>query len=281
MNSKEIFDQLSQQLSSKFDNNEAKQMAFILLEDLFDVARTKILAHADIEADTSVLQNYVDRLLNDEPLQYLLGKADFYGRPFIVKPDVLIPRPETEELVYRIVERHKMAPNLNLVDIGTGSGCIPITAALELPKSTVWGIDISEKALTVAAENAKLLQANVTFVHKDILNETLEELPKMDVIVSNPPYVTDSERALMKPNVLAHEPELALFVPDHDPLRFYRRIATLATNQLKDGGWLYFEINEQFGHETKRMMEELGFKQVAIMQDMQGKDRMAEGYWSA
>lgn len=222
------------------------------------------------------LEQAVNRLLQHEPLQYVLGVANFYGYDFLVTPAVLIPRPETEELVHRIVERHKAQGLLNILDVCTGSGCIALTLAKELPGVEGWATDISTEALAIAEQNRQRLGVEMRLVHSDALKDSFP-VAELDVVVSNPPYVLQIEARKMKPNVLNFEPHLALFVPDEDALLFYRAISREAAKKLKPGGWLYFEINEAYAEEVARLMQELGFEQVQLLPDMQGKMRMAEG----
>ena len=226
------------------------------------------------------VQQCLERLLRHEPLQYVLGEASFYGRDFKVTPAVLIPRPETEELVQRIIKTYQHQSQARFLDIGTGSGCIPITLAAELPTAQVWGLDISEQALAVARANAEALQQDVTWLHQDILQEMPAlEVNSLDAVISNPPYVLEKEKALMRENVLAFEPHLALFVPNEDPLLFYWRIAQVAMELLKPGGRLFFEINEQYARQTTSMLQGLGYLEVQLFQDLRGKDRMTEAVW--
>lgn len=271
-----LHQQFREALAACYPTPEADHMAFLLLEARCGMRRQDMLLGRPLSFDPQQLQHDLARLLAHEPLQYVLGIGHFYGHDFRVTPDTLIPRPETEELVYLIINRHKTQRPLQLLDIGTGTGCIPITLSLELPGIQAMGLDISPAALQVAQQNAETLKAPVRFLLRDILSETLQDLPPLDVVVSNPPYVTEAEKALMRPNVLDYEPELALFVPDADPLRFYRRIAELAAEQLKAGGWLYFEINEQFGPQMLELVEGLGFQHARVLDDMQGKARMLE-----
>ncbi|MEQ8811918.1 MAG: peptide chain release factor N(5)-glutamine methyltransferase, partial [Imperialibacter sp.] len=226
--------------------------------------------------DLYVLEEAVKRLKNEEPVQHVVGYGWFYGRKFFVNKDVLVPRPETEELVHWIVNSHKKPAETNLLDIGSGSGCIPITISLEAPNIQCEGWDISEAALKTASENATKLEANVLFKHVNILEATIVN-KAFDVIVSNPPYVRDSEKTLMSKNVLDYDPALALFVDDDDPLIFYRKIAGLARTGLKNGGWLYFEINEAFGKEMKDLLDSLSYSHIELRQDINGKDRMIRG----
>lgn len=257
---------------------EAQSLSFLLLEYLYAFSRTDILSGKTIEkkGEEQRLNDYIERLNQSEPIQYVLGETEFYGYRFEVNPSVLIPRPETEELVHLILSENKNESSLSILDIGTGSGCIAVSLKKEIPHAAVSALDVSEKALATAKKNADLNNAEIFFIHKDVLS-TGTELPRTTIVVSNPPYVTKSEKALMKQNVLAHEPFLALFVEDHDPLLFYRAIAQKAKYSLFPKGKIYFEINEQFGKETAAMLEDTGFGNVKILKDLQGKDRIVRG----
>ena len=216
----------------------------------------------------------VNRLLTHEPIQYILGEAYFYGLKFSVSPDVLIPRAETEELVDWIISEEK-DPYKRLLDIGTGSGCIPISIDKNSATEQIEGWDISEEALKLARYNAERNSSKVQFSRHDIFDTTsVSESPKWDVIVSNPPYVLMEESALMEKNVTDFEPHLALFVPDNDPLIFYRAIAQFAAVHLQPHGSLYFEINEKMGEQTAGLLREHGFKDILTRKDLEGKDRM-------
>jgi release factor glutamine methyltransferase len=238
------------------------------------VSRKDILNNSPIGIIPESLEKAFTRLIAGEPIQYVLGEAPFYGRFFHVAPGVLIPRNETEELVQLIVQKHK--GKVKILDLGTGSGCIAITLALECAKAEVTAIDISDDALAIAKHNAEALNAKLNFVKKDILQADLQ-LGTFDLMVSNPPYVLERERSLMQKNVLEHEPQLALFVPDSDPLRFYKAIAKHARENLKSNGYLYFEINEAFGAEVVEQMKLEGFSDIQIYQDINGKDRIVYG----
>lgn len=258
---------------------EATQQTYWLLEALHKKTRTDVIVDAPVALrteDEKALEEVLQRLERHEPIQYVLGEAPFYGYVFSVNPSVLIPRPETEELVELICRRHAQEKGLQLLDIGTGSGCIAISLALCLPEAGVSALDVSAEALAVARKNAERLQADVQFFRTNILEEYPEELPLLDVVVSNPPYVREMEKSLMKPNVMNWEPHTALFVKDADPLLFYRRIAELASEHLKEKGWLYFEINEAYGQQVAEMLGEFGFREVLVLQDLQGKDRMVQ-----
>ena len=217
------------------------------------------------------LEDILQRLSRFEPLQYIEGRTLFLGREFWVAPGVLIPRPETEELVELMLK--EIPADARILDVGTGSGCIAISLAKELPDALVTAWDVSPEALSVARANARKLQADVRFVECDVLACQVDEVGLYDVIVSNPPYVTEAEKADMEPNVLQWEPSLALFVPDDDPLRFYRRIAVLGRDMLADGGRLYFEINRAYGREMVEMLRTMGYVRVRVEKDLSQNDR--------
>lgn len=221
--------------------------------------------------DEKELESILSRLCNFEPIQYVQGTARFLGRTFRVAPGGLIPRPETEELVERMLE--EVAPASRILDIGTGSGCIAVTLSKELPEAEVTAWDISGEALAIAGDNNRLLQTSVQFVQRDVLTYQPAEDEYFDVIVSNPPYVTETEKKDMEPNVLNWEPSGALFVPDSDPLRFYRRIGELGRSMLTAGGRLYFEINRAFGEAVASMLRKQGYTNVRIRKDISGNDR--------
>lgn len=221
--------------------------------------------------DEKELESILFRLCNFEPIQYVQSTARFLGRTFRVAPGVLIPRPETEELVERMLE--EVAPASRILDIGTGSGCIAVTLSKELPEAEVTAWDISGEALAIAGDNNRLLQTSVQFVQRDVLTYQPAEDEYFDVIVSNPPYVTETEKKDMEPNVLNWEPSGALFVPDSDPLRFYRRIGELGRSMLTAGGRLYFEINRAFGEAVASMLRKQGYTNVRIRKDISGNDR--------
>ena len=270
-----LFQEYSNKIQKLYPKQEAESLVLWLFESYLGKKRMDILKNETLENLPSGLTIAVENLLMGMPIQYILGKGPFYGREFVVSPAVLIPRNETEELVHLIIKENPKE-SLHILDIGTGSGCIPVTLALEMKMPTVFGIDISEEALDIAKKNADLLQSKVDFIQSDILKE---ELPfeDLDIIVSNPPYVRHSEKNLMHTNVLAYEPHLALFVYDEDPLLFYREISQKAKKALKTGGKIYFEINEAFGKETKELMEKIGFEEVKIFEDLNGKERMVRG----
>lgn len=260
---------------------EADTLAFTIVEHFSGLTRTDILIDEHFITGPQFenrIKAIINRLLNNEPIQYILGKAYFYNRAFEVNSSTLIPRPETEELVDLVINDIKHQKNLSILDIGTGSGCIPITLQLETSSHILEGIDISKHALETAQNNATQLEAKVEFNLLDILEEDLSK--SYDVIISNPPYVLDSEKALMKPNVLEHEPHYALFVLNENPLLFYKRITKLASKSLKSKGSLYFEINEKFGNEVVELLKSHSFQQVVLHQDLNGKDRFVVGMLS-
>ncbi|WP_158856059.1 peptide chain release factor N(5)-glutamine methyltransferase [Lunatibacter salilacus] len=280
MNSKSsraLFKNYTQKLQDLYATDEAISQVQWLFEHFLMIYRKDLLLDKKITAIPEGLEFAMSKLLSGTPIQYVLGKAHFYGRDFFVSPHVLIPRFETEELVHLIIGENTFdAPNI--LDVGTGSGCIPITLWLEIPQSKVTGIDISPEAIAVASQNAGTLNATVDFLQVDILQDEIPTGP-WDIIVSNPPYVRNLEKEAMHQNVLDHEPALALFVSDEDPLLFYRVITQKSTRNLNAGGKLYFEINEGFGPETKLLLEQKGFVDVTIHRDLQGKNRMVRGTW--
>lgn len=266
-------------LSPLQGNREAANIAHIVIEHITGMGRMDRVIYKDkllSPAQEEQLQQALNALLKHEPVQYVTGKAWFYGLAFTVNRNVLIPRPETEELVEWIV-KDTHTP-VKILDIGTGSGAIPIALKKDLPAATVWSVDVSAGALEVASQNATQLNLNVHFEQMDILDTTATHaLPLFDIIVSNPPYICESEQKDMEEQVIAYEPGIALFVPDNDALLFYRQIGLLAKEKLTPGGLLYFEINEAFGKEVVALLEEQGFKNVILKQDLYTKDRMVRG----
>jgi release factor glutamine methyltransferase len=265
-----------------YDEMEAESFFYLILEDRHQLRRIDLALDTDKEfsdAEISKWNTILEKLKMQIPIQYLLGTTYFYGSEFIVDENVLIPRPETEELVDWIIKLNtKLAlkKNIKILDIGTGSGCIAISLAKNIPNSVVFAIDVSDIALAVAEKNAILNNVSVTFLHQNIL-ETNQFDQKFDIIVSNPPYVRILEKAEIKPNVLDNEPHLALFVPDNDPLIFYKKIAKLAAANLNPNGQLFFEINQYLGKETQDLLESLGLKNIELRKDIYGNDRMIAG----
>ena len=279
------YNQLWHIIVPPYDESEAKAIIRMVLEVVFNFRLADLYSGKVNELspdEEEVLREIVARLKKCEPVQYVLGQADFCGRTFKVRPGVLIPRPETAELCEWITTRHTHSGRLRILDIGTGSGCIALTLALNLPYAQIEGWDISAEALCIAEENNERLKANVRFLQKDILapdsaGTTTKNKEEIDIIVSNPPYICMKERGEMDRNVLNYEPETALFVPDNDPLRFYRAIAEHGKKALRTGGELYFEINPLYANELKIMLEELGYKELELREDQFGKQRMMKG----
>lgn len=273
------------QLEPIYGSDEANALIMILLEHYFNIDRVRIALEPELrlsESELLTLHFAVKELLKNKPVQYVLGETEFCGMRFFVNDSVLIPRPETQEMVEMIVSsagmRRATSPSYSILDIGTGSGCIAISLAKLIPDSDVTAVDVSEKALEVARKNADANGVSVHFVLDDILNPHVKThgcaSQQFDIIVSNPPYVCESEKSEMRANVLDHEPSSALFVPDSDPLVFYRKILDFAHKALKPDGEVWFEINERFGKGMKNLCLEKGFKNVEIIRDFRGKERI-------
>lgn len=276
MNLKQLLQHFTKELITVYDEQEIISIFNITVEHISGLNRGQLMLHGSAELEDDKCNEYLrvlTRLKTGEPLQYIMGDAVFYGLTFKVNPSVLIPRPETEELVEWIIERcSREGFSGSILDIGTGSGCIAISLKKNLNDYKVSAIDVSEGALIVARENALLNNAEVNFILADILNYKSAE--KYDVIVSNPPYITIEEQKAMHKNVLENEPHLALFVSDEKPLIFYEAIAEFALSNLNDGGLLCFEINEYLGEETVEMLKDKSFVNIELRKDIQGKDRM-------
>ena len=277
------------QLCSIYDKDEANAMILILFEHYFNIDRVKMALEPDIrlsESEMLKIHFAVKDLLKNKPIQYIIGETEFCELKFKVNENVLIPRPETSEMVYKIVNKttgqqdnefysHRDAESrLSILDIGTGSGCIAISLAKLFPKAQVYALDISEDALKVARENAINNKVNITFIQDDILSLNNDIETKFDIIVSNPPYVRELEKAEMRDNVLKWEPDKALFVSNEDPLIFYRKILEFAKSHLKENGEIWFEINEYLGKEMTELCKEFGFSNVKIHKDFRGKERI-------
>ena len=273
---KEIKSYFFSSLKNKYEEREVESLFMICTEEILGLTRMEIRANKVIILRESELLDYnkvVKKLKKHVPIQYIFGKAPFYDREFLVDENVLIPRQETEELIQLIVNQNK-SDSPKILDIGTGSGIIAISLDLEIPNSEVTGIDVSEGALKIAEQNKDVLGSNVTFLEQNILDESLwKSNDKYDIIVSNPPYVLESEKELMRPNVLENEPHLALFVEDENPLLFYIKIVNFAIQKLKPNGILYFEINEKYGQDVADLMK----GKVEIIKDLNGKDRFVYG----
>ena len=289
----DVIRQGTEALAALYPEPEARSMMLLLCEERLGVSRHAYLTEPALEVPAGCLAGDLVRLRNGEPIQYILGFADFYGRRFNVSPAVLIPRPETEFLCHTILaaapapsssqgnreyaprsESEAAAP-VQIIDLCTGSGCIAWTLAAEIPGAEVTGVDISPEALTVARGQQVACHRAPSFVQADILADPPASLPEasFDLLTANPPYVMDRERAAMRPNVLEHEPALALFVPDEDPLVFYRAVARWARTLLRPGGWGYAEINALLGPETAAVFRDAGFSGVSLLQDLGGASR--------
>ncbi len=281
MNIKEYRTQFIQELTLIYDAGEAESFFYLILEEKKQLKRIDLALHPDLffsEEEIGVWNAILEQLQQEIPIQYLLGKTSFYGLDFEVNAAVLIPRPETEELVEWILESQKSkveSQKVKILDIGTGSGCIAISLAKNLPDATVFALDVSEEALATAKKNAENNSVNVTFIHQNIL-ETEDLLQQFDIIVSNPPYVRNLEKEEIKKNVLENEPHLALFVADNDALVFYKKIAQLAQKNLLPNGQLYFEINQYLGKEMVDLLEKMNFKTIDLRKDIYGNDRMTK-----
>lgn len=276
MKLKDHRDQFVQALTPLYDVMEAESFFAIALLEIKGWKRIDMAMHPDavINNEEEGRWNAVlSELMRQRPIQYIFGKAHFYGLEFTVNENTLIPRPETEELVDWIITENHSGQKINITDIGTGSGCIAISLAKNLSEAVVSAIDVSEEALSVAKQNAEINEVSVEFIETDILSVT--SLPKKyDIIVSNPPYVRNLEKQEIKDNVLKYEPHLALFVEDNDALLFYRKIALLGQSALVEGGRLFFEINQYLGEETVIMLENYGYKNIELRKDLFGNDRM-------
>lgn len=272
------YERLWQRLTTIYDAGEAKAVVRMVLEMCFGLSMTEILCgkvEQMGEPEQQELESMMVRLEKAEPVQYVIGIADFCGRPFHVEPGVLIPRPETEELCQWIVSvqggRWRTEEDHSILDVGTGSGCLAITLALELPRTKVTAWDISDKALRIAQENARRLNASVTFEHRDALHPL--PITPFDLIVSNPPYISETERDGMAKNVLDYEPHEALFAPPNEPDLFYQRISDYAIQSLKSGGQLFFELNPLTATDVCHYLQHLGFEAIELRQDQFGKQR--------
>ena len=278
MKIKEYKTQFIDALSGLYDAMEAESFFYMVLENKHNLKRIDLALQPDLAFSADEILNWdsiLAQLQNEIPIQYILGLTHFYGLEFEVNGNVLIPRPETEELVDWIISGNSKSHNLKILDIGTGSGCIAISLAKNLPDAAVFAIDISEKALATAAKNAQRNNVNVTFLQKNIL-ETQDLEQQFDIIVSNPPYVRNLEKAEIKKNVLDNEPHLALFVEDHDALLFYRKITSLAQKNLTQTGQLYFEINQYLAKDMMDLLESSNFQSIELRKDIYGNDRMTK-----
>lgn len=289
---KDILNIYHKELDNLFGNEEVNSFFNILIEHYLDLKRIHLVLEPEYvitKEEEQPLFEALAQLKLQKPIQYILGETEFYGLPFKVNEHTLIPRPETEELVDWIINNHSERSEesqleesqLKILDIGTGTGCIAISLAKHLKKAKVSALDVSEDALKIAKQNAKLNEVDVEFIHDNILDsrhaEGVSASHYYDVIVSNPPYVRNLEKAEIQPNVLENEPHLALFVEDENPLQFYKAICEFAQLNLKDNGTLFFEINEYLGKEMIELMTKFNFKDIELKKDMFGKDRMIFG----
>lgn len=279
MNIKDFKTLFTKELANTYPKTEIDSFFFLLMDEYLKLKRIDITLNPDFKIGDDkilILNEALTRLKAEEPIQYIFGHAEFYGYPFLVDQNTLIPRPETEELVEWILNEVKSLEQdkpLNILEIGTGTGCIPISLAKNLPNTSIYSIDVSKDALKIAKKNAALNKVNVHFIEADILQT--ETLPKkFDIIVSNPPYVRELEKAEIQNNVLQNEPHLALFVSDKKPLIFYDKIADLAKWNLTKNGLLFFEINQYLGKETVELLEEKGFTSIELRKDFSKNDRM-------
>lgn len=279
MRLKAIQNKFRQELGDIYPQEEVDSFFYILTETYYDIKRIGLATDSDLSVqDPSQILKALDELKEHKPLQYITGETEFYGLPFKVNEGVLIPRPETEELVEWVLKKTEPNANISILDIGTGSGCIAIAIANFLPQAKIYALDISVDALRVAKQNAKLNHVEIEFIEANILN--LKEVGpdiKFDIIVSNPPYVREQEKQFMKPNVIDNEPHLALFVKDQDPLQFYNAIADFANHNLKEEGLLFFEINEYLGNAMIDLLMHKHFVDIELKQDIFKKDRMIKG----
>ncbi|MGH2665850.1 peptide chain release factor N(5)-glutamine methyltransferase [Flavobacterium sp.] len=271
--------QFVQELTGIFDEKEIESFFYIVLDAFHQMKRVDLALNPNFEIDTIQLlqwETVLAQLKEHKPIQYIFGETEFFGLPFYVNENTLIPRPETEELVEWILSNNSILESenpLRILDIGTGAGCIAVSLAKNRPNAEVYAIDVSEKALAIAQKNAARNNVKVAFLHRNIL-ETEDLAQQFDIIVSNPPYVRNLEKEEINKNVLAYEPHLALFVEDTDALVFYRKIIELALKNLSENGQLYFEINQYLGEEMKELLEKNNFKNSQLRKDIYGNDRM-------
>ncbi|WP_178988080.1 peptide chain release factor N(5)-glutamine methyltransferase [Winogradskyella schleiferi] len=275
------------ELDAIYGKDEVNSFFYLCTEHYLNVPRIQMTLEPEFtitKPETDTFFTVLEELKQQKPIQYILRETEFYGLPFKVNEHVLIPRPETEELVDLIIKCHSERSEksqIKILDIGTGSGCIAISLAKNLPNADVYALDISKEALSVAKENAKLNNVNIRFIEANILNEichsALDAQSTYDIIVSNPPYVRELEKQEIKPNVLDNEPHLALFVEDNNPLVFYKAITNFALKNLKENGRLYFEINQYLGEETRELLIDADFRDVDLIKDLNGNYRILKG----
>lgn len=280
---KELF---QSELNGIYDKEEIDNFFFILIASYMDLKRIDLALNPEFSSTQDTRQLLLDalnHLKKQIPIQYIVGETEFYGLPFKVNPNVLIPRPETEELVEWIIQQQLKSPKqqITILDVGTGSGCIAISLAKKLCNATIFALDVSKKAINLAEQNAELNNVSIRFFEADILNTTARSAEfknlKFDLIVSNPPYVRESEKKQIKDNVLNNEPHVALFVDDEDPLKFYKAISQYAVDNLTKDGCLFFEINEYLGNQMIHLLKSYGFNHIELKQDIFKKNRMIKG----
>ncbi|MFD1614267.1 peptide chain release factor N(5)-glutamine methyltransferase [Gelatiniphilus marinus] len=285
MKLKEIQNTFHKALDSVYGKEEVDSFFFILIDFYYKISRLQLAMAPDFKIENkAAILNALEALKQEQPLQYILGETEFYGLPFKLNKNVLIPRPETEELVEWVINSvasRAVKRSLSVLDIGTGSGCIAVSLAKNLPNAKVCALDVSKKALKLAKQNAELNKVEIEFIETDILTcrhaELVSASHKFDIIVSNPPYVMKKEKPQMKNNVLNNEPHLALFVNDENPLLFYEAISYFASHKLNLNGMLFFEINEYLGNDMIRLLNKKQFKNIELKQDIFKKDRMIKG----
>ena len=276
MKLKAIQNKFHEVLDSIYVSEEVDSFFYILIDFYFSISRIQLAINSDLEVlKVNVIFEALDALKQQKPIQYIIGETEFYGLSFNVNAHTLIPRPETEELVDWVITDFKTQNSeFRILDIGTGTGCIAISLAKNLPNAKVYALDISKEAIEVARQNADLNSIEIEFIEADILNIDPDFDFKFNIIVSNPPYITEQEKQLMKPNVLENEPHLALFVYDKNPLLFYESITQFAINNLSQNGQLFFEINEYLGNDMIQLLVKNNFKNIELKQDIYRKDRM-------
>ena len=271
---------IREQLRNFYSDSDIQSFYYLIMESVCNWNKSFVLRHKDKQLSLNErirIQEIIEEIKKYCPIQYILGETEFYGLKFKVNENVLIPRPETEELLEWLIKEEKtQRSRFQVLDIGTGSGCIAITLAKYLPKAEVFALDVSDNALNVAKRNASMNQVDVHFFHYNILKADPFPFPSLtfDCIVSNPPYVTQKEKGAMAKNVLDYEPHLALFVPQDNPLLFYERIADFAQTRLNEGGSLYFEVNSRYGQASAKLLEDKNFRSVKLIKDISGNDRI-------
>ncbi|WP_418638991.1 peptide chain release factor N(5)-glutamine methyltransferase [Winogradskyella sp.] len=275
------------ELDAIYGKHEVDSFFYLCTEHYLNVPRIQLTLEPGLaitKSETDTFFKILEDLKQQKPIQYILGETEFFGLPFKVNKNVLIPRPETEELVdliSRSVTSLVVDKPMKILDIGTGSGCIAIALAKNLPNAKVYALDVSKEALKVAKQNAEINKVDINFIEASILDDTchsaFEAESNFDIIVSNPPYVRNLEKEEIKPNVLDNEPHLALFVEDDNPLLFYKAITNFAIKKLKDKGSLYFEINQYLGEETQQLLIDANFEAIELLKDLNGNDRMLKG----